>query len=102
DGIRDDLVTGVQTCALPICVAVLGASEDWLPRYRTHGLHSLYHGDEAVVEVERFSLEGRAIRKVRQSVHRLEREGFRAQALHPRSEERRVGKEWSSRSARYG
>src|SRR5207244_9978479 len=22
DGIRDDLVTGVQTCALPICVAV--------------------------------------------------------------------------------
>jgi len=65
-------------------VAVLGASEDWLPRYRTHGLHSLYHGDEAVVEVERFSLEGRAIRKVRQSVHRLEREGFRAQALHPR------------------
>src|SRR5258708_8159840 len=24
DGIRDDLVTGVQTCALPICTAELG------------------------------------------------------------------------------
>jgi lysyl-tRNA synthetase, class II len=65
-------------------VAVLGASEAWLPRYRAHGLHALYHGDEAVLEVERFSLGGRAIRKVRQSVHRLEREGFRARALHPR------------------
>src|SRR5947208_7853855 len=25
DGIRDDLVTGVQTCALPICAMTLGA-----------------------------------------------------------------------------
>src|SRR5258708_23700100 len=25
DGIRDDLVTGVQTCALPICLTVLNA-----------------------------------------------------------------------------
>jgi lysyl-tRNA synthetase, class II len=65
-------------------VAVLGASEGCLELYRAHGLHALYHGDEAVVEVERFSLEGRAIRKVRQSVHRLEREGYRAEPLHPR------------------
>ena len=34
-------------------------------------------GDEAVVRPDGFSLEGRAIRKVRQSVTRLEREGFR-------------------------
>src|SRR5207244_9820407 len=26
DGIRDDLVTGVQTCALPICAGALGLS----------------------------------------------------------------------------
>ena len=64
-------------------IAVLGASERCLDLYRSHGLHALYHGDEAVVEVDRFSLEGRAIRKVRQSVHRLERGGYRAEALPP-------------------
>jgi lysyl-tRNA synthetase class 2 len=37
-----------------------------------------------VLDVSTFSLDGRAIRKVRQSVHRLEREGFRADVLHPR------------------
>ena len=65
-------------------VAVLGASEGSLDLYRAHGLHALYHGDEAVIDVETFSLEGRWIRKVRQSVHRLERAGYRARALHPR------------------
>jgi lysyl-tRNA synthetase class 2 len=84
-------------------VAVLGASEAWLPRYRAHGLHALYHGDEAVLEVDRFCLEGRAIRKVRQSGHRLERAGYTARALHPREigpELRRelevVAREWRS------
>jgi lysyl-tRNA synthetase class 2 len=64
-------------------VAILGASEHALDVYREHGLHALYHGDEAVVETARFSLEGRAIRKVRQSVHRLQRAGYAAEALRP-------------------
>ena len=64
-------------------VAILGASERWLPLYAQHGLHSLYHGDEAVVDVATFSLDGRAIRKVRQSVHRLERGGYTARVLRP-------------------
>jgi lysyl-tRNA synthetase class 2 len=64
-------------------VAILGASERWLPLYARHGLHSLYHGDEAVVDVPSFSLDGRAIRKVRQSVHRLERSGYSAHVLRP-------------------
>jgi lysyl-tRNA synthetase, class II len=64
-------------------VAILGASERALHLYREHGLHALYHGDEAVVETARFSLEGRAIRKVRQSVHRLQRAGYAADALRP-------------------
>ena len=64
-------------------VAILGASERWLPLYALHGLHSLYHGDEAVVDVASFSLDGRAIRKVRQSVHRLERSGCHARVLRP-------------------
>src|SRR5690242_9890155 len=64
-------------------VAILGASEQALGLYRQHGLHALYHGDEAVVETARFSLEGRPIRKVRQSVHRLERAGYASAALRP-------------------
>jgi lysyl-tRNA synthetase class 2 len=64
-------------------IAVLGASEDSLDLYRAHGLHALYHGDEAVLDTASFSLEGRAIRKVRQSVHRLERAGYHARVLHP-------------------
>jgi lysyl-tRNA synthetase class 2 len=64
-------------------LAVLGASERHLELYRRHGLHALYHGDEAIVETGRFSLEGRPIRKVRQSVHRLEAAGYTARMLRP-------------------
>jgi lysyl-tRNA synthetase, class II len=65
-------------------IAILGASERCLALYRAHGLHALYHGDEAVIETAAFSLEGRPIRKVRQSVHRLLKAGYTAQVLHPR------------------
>jgi lysyl-tRNA synthetase class 2 len=64
-------------------VAVLGASEAALPLYRGLGLRAVYHGDEAVLDVGTFSLEGRAIRKVRQSVQRLEREGYTVRILRP-------------------
>lgn len=64
-------------------VAVLGVSEGDLELYRSLGLRALYHGDEAVVETDSFSLDGRPIRKVRQSVHRLERAGFTAKVLRP-------------------
>jgi lysyl-tRNA synthetase class 2 len=57
-------------------LAVLGASERLLAAYGARGLHSLYWGDEAMIETASFSLEGRAVRKVRQSVHRVERSGF--------------------------
>jgi lysyl-tRNA synthetase, class II len=62
-------------------VAVLGVSEPGLALYRSLGLRALYHGDEAVVETSRFTLEGRPIRKVRQSVHRLESAGFGVRVL---------------------
>src|SRR5205807_10509687 len=64
-------------------VAILGASEDALGVYSAHRLHALYHGDEAVIETSTFSLEGRPIRKVRQSVHRLERAGYSAEMRPP-------------------
>jgi lysyl-tRNA synthetase, class II len=60
-------------------VGILGAGERCVDLYRRLGLRVLYHGDEAVIEPRFFSLEGRPIRKVRQSVARLEREGYRAE-----------------------
>jgi lysyl-tRNA synthetase class 2 len=65
-------------------IAVLGAGERYLTLYRGLGLRTLYHGDEAVIHTAEFSLDGRAIRKVRQSVTRLEREGYRAEVLYAR------------------
>ena len=75
-------------------IAVLGASERCLDLYRAYGLHALYHGDEAVVEVDRFSLEGRAIRKVRQSVHRLERGATGPRRCLPAESGRSCGTSW--------
>ncbi len=62
-------------------VAALGASDALLPVYRQAGLRALYIGDEAIVDTRTFSTEGRAIRKVRQSVTRLEGAGYTAVAL---------------------
>ena len=59
-------------------VAALGAGRQLLPLWQDLGLRSIYLGDEAVVDTARFSLDGRPIRKVRQSVSRLERQGYTA------------------------
>jgi len=82
-------------------IAVLGAGERHLPLYRGAGLRALYHGEEAVVQTADFSLEGRTIRKVRQSVARLEREGYSAEVLYAgevdaalRAELREIFDEW--------
>jgi lysyl-tRNA synthetase class 2 len=65
-------------------VAVLGAGERNLDLYHAAGLRALYQGEEAVVHTSEFSLEGRPIRKVRQSVTRLEREGYWPEVLFAR------------------
>jgi lysyl-tRNA synthetase class 2 len=57
-------------------LAVVGASEHYLPRYRELGLKPIPMGEEAVLVPNDFSLEGRAIRKVRQSVTRLKKAGY--------------------------
>ncbi len=59
-------------------LGVLGASGRTLPLWREAGLRTLYIGDEAIVETNSFSLEGRTIRKVRQSVSRIENAGYEA------------------------
>ncbi|MDX6482135.1 MAG: lysyl-tRNA synthetase, class [Gaiellaceae bacterium] len=57
-------------------LAIVGASEYNLPRYRALGLKPIPMGEEAVLRPAEFSLEGRAIRKVRQSVSRLQKAGY--------------------------
>jgi lysyl-tRNA synthetase, class II len=57
-------------------LAVVGASDAHLDRYRALGLKPVSIGEEAVLRPGEFSLEGRAIRKVRQSVSRLTKAGY--------------------------
>jgi lysyl-tRNA synthetase, class II len=70
--------------------AILASREELLPLYRSMGLKPVYLGDEAVVVPSEFSLEGRAIRKVRQSVTRLERAGYRTRVLNVRDVDERL------------
>jgi lysyl-tRNA synthetase, class II len=57
-------------------VSLYGASDRHLPAYRALGLRSVCVGEEAVVDPARFTLEGRPVRKLRQSVHRVARRGW--------------------------
>src|SRR4029077_16408691 len=66
-------------------LGAVGASDRLRPLYEELGLKTIYLGDEAIVELARFSLEGRPIRKVRQSVTRLGKAGYTAE-LHPVAE----------------
>ncbi|MGW6488517.1 phosphatidylglycerol lysyltransferase domain-containing protein [Streptomyces sp. NPDC055056] len=57
--------------------AVMGASEEAGTIYARHGLDALELGDEALVETAEFTLEGRAMRTVRQAYNRVRRAGYR-------------------------
>jgi lysyl-tRNA synthetase class 2 len=62
-------------------LAGVGASAGFADLAREAGLRSFYIGDEALIDTAAFSLDGRAIRKVRQAVNRIEREGYSAELL---------------------
>ena len=76
-------------------VAVVGCSETggevWC---READLDALELGDEAICHVDKFSLEGRAMRNVRQMVNRVERQGYQSQVRRlkdiPREEVERI------------
>jgi len=82
-------------------LVVLHCSDEWVGLFREMGMRALPIGDEAVLRPATFSLEGRPIRKVRQSVNRLHRLGYRFQVVGPedldehlRGEVDRVSDEW--------
>jgi lysyl-tRNA synthetase class 2 len=56
--------------------AVMGASEEAGTIYARHGLDALELGDEAIVDRADFTLEGRAMRGVRQAHKRIRRAGY--------------------------
>ncbi|MDF3301689.1 bifunctional lysylphosphatidylglycerol synthetase/lysine--tRNA ligase LysX [Streptomyces tropicalis] len=55
--------------------AVMGASEEGARAYARAGLGALQLGDEAIVQVADFDLQGRDMRVTRQAVHRVRRTG---------------------------
>src|SRR6266545_3714938 len=57
-------------------IAVLGCGDKAAAAWRAAGLTTIYLGDEAVLDLDRFTLEGRAVRIARQSWNRARRAGF--------------------------
>ncbi len=64
-------------------VSVMGACEQWLPVYRVTGMRDVYIGDEAVVDVQRFSLAGGHMKGLRQAFNRVARYGYSARFCDP-------------------
>lgn len=77
-----------------------------LSLYAAAGLSSIKIGEEAVVDVTSFSVQGRAMKALRSSINRLEREGYRSVYLDPPltaetlSRLRSVSDEWLGLSGR--
>lgn len=65
-------------------VVLWGASARHLDAYRQLGLRAVCAGEEAFVDPSAFTLEGRRVRKLRQSVHRVERRGWQISACEGR------------------
>jgi lysyl-tRNA synthetase class 2 len=83
DGAVPEMLAGMRADAHArgLKLAVYGSSPRHLAEYRRLGLRTLCTGEEAVVDPRRFTLEGRAVRKLRQSVTRVNRRGWEITAL---------------------
>ena len=64
-------------------VGVVGAGEEWLPIYEEGGMRWLYLGDEAVVDLQTFSLQGGKMKSLRQANTRVARYGYTVEFLDP-------------------
>jgi lysyl-tRNA synthetase class 2 len=62
-------------------VSALGVGTVGRALWEARGLRTAYVGDEAIVRPADFSLEGRSIRKVRQSVTRLHKAGYTCRVM---------------------
>jgi lysylphosphatidylglycerol synthetase-like protein (DUF2156 family) len=57
-------------------VTALGAGSQWLPVYRSSGMTALYIGDESIVDVQRFNLQGGRNKSLRKAVNRVAKAGY--------------------------
>jgi len=90
-------------------IAAVGVSTTGKDVFEQAGLRALYIGDEAIVDSTGFTLEGRAIRKVRQSVSRVEKAGYRTHLVelgaldeHVMLELEEVADDWRAGAAERG
>ena len=84
-------------------LAVVGASDEHLDALpRGSGMRAIPIGDEAVLGPREFSLEGRAIRKVRQSVSRLDKAGYSFRVVAADEVDARAARSSSRTSRRRG
>ncbi|MGH9305857.1 MAG: bifunctional lysylphosphatidylglycerol flippase/synthetase MprF [Acidimicrobiales bacterium] len=74
-------------------VGLIGAGEEWLPIYRSSGMHDLYVGDEAVVDVANFTLEGGRNKGLRQAVNRIAKYGYTISFCDPAHVDSNLGDE---------
>src|SRR6202043_1028545 len=65
-------------------LGVMGAGEAWLPVYRGSGMHDMYVGDEAVVDVTRLHRSGGSPKGLRQAVNRVAKYGYTVSFHDPR------------------
>jgi lysyl-tRNA synthetase, class II len=63
-------------------LAVMGAGESGARAYTAAGLVAFEIGDEAIVDLAGFSLNGPGLKPVRQAVHRLRKRGFTTRVVH--------------------
>jgi lysyl-tRNA synthetase, class II len=61
--------------------AVIGARGDRLELYESAALRGRYLGDEAIIDVDQFTLDGRRMRPVRQAFNRTKNFGLKAEIL---------------------
>ena len=64
-------------------IAVLAANASWLPIYHASGLQDLYIGDEAIVECQQFSLQGKAMKSLRGAYNRVSKAGYTVTVVDP-------------------
>src|SRR5207244_8562123 len=92
DGIRDDLVTGVQTCALPIF-----ETGEWIMREMQSPAGGYYSTLDADSEGHEGKFYVWSTQEIQQLVSNEDWPAIEVRYGLTRSEERRVGKEWRCR-----
>jgi lysyl-tRNA synthetase class 2 len=64
-------------------ITVLAANGTWLPTYHDAGMHDLYIGDEAIVDCQVFSLQGKSMKSLRGAHNRMVKGGYRVDVVDP-------------------